>query len=270
MIVRWLLASCAAIAVTLGGPCEAAAVNPARRPPPTAEPALHRRLKVSLGYHFSSGNYGTSDTTDIHYMPLVITGELSRFTLRLTVPYLYISGSAGEGPNGPVAGGGNSGGLGDVLARAAGSLPRPADWPVWVPFVDLVGVVKFPTASRSKGLGTGAFDFGIESDLTWAFGRLTPFGTVGYRVLGDFSDTHLDNIFLGTIGAAFRFIDPLSAGLLLDYRQASTSSSGQRLELVPFASWKFLDPWSLDTYVSAGLASGSPDVGVGMQCGYTW
>jgi hypothetical protein len=27
--------------------------------------------------------------------------------------------------------------------------------------------------------------------------------------------------------------------------------------------------WTVDTYVSAGLASGSPDVGIGLQIGYT-
>jgi hypothetical protein len=61
----------------------------------------------------------------------------------------------------------------------------------------------------------------------------------------------------------------LNAGALLDYRQSPSSSVGERLEVVPFASWKVAPQWSVDVYTSAGLASGSPNVGVGLQIGYT-
>ena len=98
----------------------------------------------------------------------------------------------------------------------------------------------------------------------------TPFATIGGRFLGDLPDTELRNVVVASLGAAYQIIDTLSAGLLLDYRQASSSSSGERLELVPFATWRFRQPWSVETYVSAGLAKGSPDVGVGIQLGYAW
>jgi hypothetical protein len=68
----------------------------------------------------------------------------------------------------------------------------------------------------------------------------------------------------------YRVLDSLSGGLLLDYRQSPSPSTGQRLDLVPFVSWQFFPPWSLDTYVSAGLADGSPDGGVGVQFAYTF
>ena len=270
---RRLLASCAALALLAR---TAAAVEPA--PAPVQRP-LYWRLKASIGYHFSSGDYTGTDTTQIQYVPLVLTADVERWRIQGTIPYLYISGPPGiiDGPNGPIqTTNGTSDGLGDLLLRGSYLLPveslLPADQPVpvWVPYVDLVGLVKFPTASRSQGLGTGEFDFGIDTDLTWSVGRFSPFLTLGYRVLGSPPGTHLSDVFDGSVGLLYRFLPTLSAGALLDYRQAPTPSTGQRFELVPYTSWTIFGPWSLDSYVSIGLSNGSPDVGVGTQLGYTW
>jgi hypothetical protein len=234
-----------------------------------AEPQ-HRRLKVSLGYHYSTGTYGTSDTTEIAYIPLTAKAEIGRWSIQGTIPYLRISGPAGvvQGPNGPIqTTSGESDGLGDVLVRGLYALPPPA---CWMPFVDLIGVVKFPTASRGDGLGTGEFDFGLESELWWSVGDLTPFLAVGYRFFGSPPGTTLDDVFLGSVGGVYRVLETVNAGLLLDYRGAPSGSSGERLEVVPFASGKVDAHWSIDGYASAGLARGSPDAGVGLQLGYAW
>ena len=36
---------------------------------------------------------------------------------------------------------------------------------------DVAALIKFPTASRSAGLGTGQFDYGIESEFFWSLGK---------------------------------------------------------------------------------------------------
>jgi len=242
--------------------------------PAVAEP-LYTRFKVSLGYHYSSGTYGTSDTTEIAYVPLVAKAEVGAWSLQGTIPYLRISGPPGlvEGPNGPVqTTSGEADGLGDVLLRGAYLVQPPRLWPQlpWLPFVDLVGLIKFPTASRSAGLGTGEFDFGLESELFWSAGKFTPFGTVGYRFLGSPPGSNLHDVFLGTVGGLYAIIESVHAGLFLDYRQAASATSGERLELVPFGSWQLDRHWSADVYASAGLATGSPDAGTGLQLAYTW
>lgn len=230
---------------------------------------VYRRLKISLGYHFSSGNYGTSDTTDIAYIPLVTRAEWDRWTVELTIPYIRVSGSSSvvNGPAGPVqTSGGDEDGLGDIVSRGLYTIPSRADW---MPYIDLIGRVKFPTASRSKGLGTGEFDGGVETALTWVRGAFVPFVSGGYRVLGSSADVPLRNVWLASAGGMYQALDPLWAGLSLDYQQAASSTSGTLLDLVPFLSWRVTRHWSVDTYVSAGLTSGSPDVGVGLQLGYT-
>lgn len=268
---RRLLVLCAALGMLIGG--RRAGAEDVEPPP------LYWRLKASVGYHYSRGDYTGSDITTIQYVPLVLTADVDRWRAQLTLPYLHLDGPAGiiEGPNGPIeTTDGTSDGLGDLLVRSSYLLPLqswlPHDWgsEAWVPYVDVIGLVKFPTASRSDGLGTGEYDFGLEAGLTWTIGRFTPFANAGYRFLGSPPGTHLDDVFTGSVGAMYQFLATLGGGLLLDYRQAPTPQTGERLELVPYASWTFIAPWSLDTYVSAGLADGSPDVGVGTQLGYTW
>jgi len=269
--MRFGLAVCALLVTASRG--IAADAEPAARP-------LYWRVKASLGYHFSTGDYTGSDPTDIQYVPAVLTVDVERWRVQGTIPYLHISGPPGiiVGPDGlPIATtSGTSDGLGDVLLKGSYLLPVedlfPADAPLpdWLPYVELIGLVKFPTASRSQGLGTGEFDFGIESDLTWTFGRFSPFVGASYRILGSPPGTHLYDVFGCSLGGLYRIAEPLSAGALIDYRQPPSASSGQRLELVPYASWVITPPWTLESYVAAGLADGSPDVGVGSQLGYTW
>ena len=269
-----LLAVCAALGALFGGRLRATAEQaPGAEPPP-----LYWRLKASVGYHYSRGDYTGSDITTIQYVPLVLTADVDRWRAQLILPYLHIDGPPGiiDGPSGPIETDGAAGGLGDLLLRGSYLLPLqswlPSAWSgeAWVPYVDLIGLVKFPTASRADGLGTGEYDFGIETGLTWTIGHLTPFANAGYRFLGSPPGTHLDDVFTGSIGAMYQFLATLNGGLLLDYRQAPTEETGERLELVPFGSWTFIAPWSLDAYVSAGLANGSPDFGTGVQIGYTW
>lgn len=273
MAVRWLFASCVLLGAVAWCQCEAVAgeTEILSETPADTQP-LHRRLEVSLGFHYSTGDYGTSDSTEIYYIPLLVRAEISRWTIQATIPYIRIDGPGGiiDGPAGPIETSGKGDGLGDIFLRVSFLLPTKSNWPSWVPFVDVAGLVKFPTASRSDGLGTGEFDFGIETDLTWAFDRLSPFVTLGYRFLGDPPNANLNDVFGTSGGAQYRILDVLWAGILLDYRQPSSSATDERLELVPFAAWSPAPSWSVDPYVSIGLADGSPDVGTGLQLGYAW
>lgn len=225
-------------------------------------------LDATLGTHYSTGDYGTSSATDILYVPLLVRGELDRWTLELTIPYLWIRSGGGivQGPNGPIqAESGVEDGLGDILLRGMYTLP-PAR--TRLPWVDLAGLVKFPSASRARGLGTGAFDYGLETTVTWTIDRLTPFASVGYRFLGSAPDIALDDVVTAAGGAQVRVLDTIYAGLMIDWREVASASSGERLELVPIASWRVDPHWSVSGYATAGLADGSPDAGAGVSLGY--
>lgn len=233
--------------------------------------AFEKSFEAMVGYHYSTGDYGTESTTDIMYVPLTLETLLGNWTLRATIPYLRITSGGGlvQGPDGPIqAVSGTEDGLGDVILRGAYTVSPLVDSP-WMPWIDLATYLKVPTASRSRGLGTGKVDVGIESDLTWTVDRLTPFATVGYLFLGSSPELPLHDVFQGSIGAQYRVFDPMQLGLMLDYRQAPSSFSGKRLELVPFGSYRLRPHWKVALYATAGLADGSPDAGVGVQLGYT-
>lgn len=229
--------------------------------------AAEPQLRVSLGYHFSIGDYGSDETTEIMYVPLAVKGALGPWSLQVTVPYLRIDGgsSTAQGPNGPVRAAAGDG-LGDVLARASYTIePRFT----FMPWIDLVGAVKFPTASAHEGLGTGKFDYTVATDLTWMVGNTTPFVSLGYRILGGTRANPLHDAVEGTIGAQYRVASWLQLGALFDWREAASTSSAERLEIVPFATIKMYDRWSVSTYISAGLADGSPAVGSGLTLAWT-
>jgi len=244
--------------------------------PAVASDTVSTKLKTSVGYHFTTGDYGTSETTEISYVPWTTRLEIDRWSLQGTIPYLRIDGPADiivDGPVGPIetTTSGKSDGLGDIPARVSYLLPveMVCEPRVWLPYVDFVGFVKFPTASRSKGLGTGEFDFGFEFEMTWVVQDFVPFMSVGYRYLGSPPGTPLGSVFIGSLGTVYRVAEPFSVGLVLDYRPAPSPVVDQRLELVPFGTWAFNPTWSLDLYASAGLAQGSPDAGFGVQIAYT-
>jgi hypothetical protein len=78
--------------------------------------------------------------------------------------------------------------------------------------------------------------------------RFAPFVVLGYRFLGDRPSLRLHDVFAGSVGAQWLFTDTI--------------------EIIPFASYRFRTHYLLSTYVSAGLAAGSPDVGIGLEAGY--
>jgi hypothetical protein len=235
------------------------------------------RLHASLGYHYSSGSYGDPQKTWIAYVPLVIRGEIDAWTIGLTLPYLHIQGPAGI--FGPLAGntdetppGGEEEdpikrvqGQGDILLEASYTL---WPWATHVPFLTGTGRIKFPTASEKKGLGTGALDFYVSAQAVWSARGLTPFLEIGYEHLSDSSEVDLNEAGRVSAGAAYNILNDVGLGISLDYGSPTSDDSGHRVDLVPFLTWRIADAWSLGTYGSAGLASGSPDVGVGVQLGH--
>ena len=67
--------SLSVVALTLGAilcACPSAAIEPS--------------FKVSLGYHYSTGTYGTPSTTEIAYIPLIAKAEIGAWTIQGTFP----------------------------------------------------------------------------------------------------------------------------------------------------------------------------------------
>lgn len=227
-------------------------------------------LKISSGIDYTSGDYGTGTTTEIVTIPTTAKYYAGPWMLGLTVPVIHVDGNAG------VVGGADrtvivkkgvtnnrqQSGLGDIVGAGGYTFFRDS---TGMPLIDLIGKIKFPTAEND--LGTGEFDFSVQTDITTAIGRWTPFGTLGYRFVGG---RGLNDIFFLSLGGSYKLNEPWSVGLIFDYRDATSDQTDDPAEFTPFATWRFHKAWAMTGYGVIGATDGSPDYGGGVQVAYTW
>lgn len=237
-----------------------------------AYPATAADFSLTPALSQTAGRYGTDTVTHITTTSLTGALDTDDWTFKLTVPYLIVRGDPGVVPGlGAVgSGSGNFGrrrtsgstvsGLGDVSAAAiytaydneAGDLT-----------IDLSGKVKFGTASRDLGLGTGANDYTAAIDLYKGYAALTVFGGVGYTVVGQAQDLALHNVYSVNAGASYQTSAATRVGLMYDGRQAYADTSGALSEATLYLRYSDADDWRAQLYVLKGFASGSPDWGAG-------
>ena len=226
-------------------------------------------LSLSAGVEYTSGEYGGSEDIEDIYVHITGTINYDKIAISLTVPYLSFRAPSGttvtDPDGGPVPGSGptiKEGGLGDVIAGVTiYDVFLSDDRSV---AVDLVGRVKFGTADRDKGLGTGEEDFLLRADVYKFFDRFTLIGSGGYKLRGDPSDVDLENGFLASIGGSYELYNDLSVGLFYDYRESSLQDSDALSEVSLYSSHAIGESWYVQLYVLAGFSDSSPDWGGGI------
>lgn len=236
-------------------------------------------LSLGTGLNYSSGTYGTSTTTNITSVPFLLKYDVADWTLKLTVPYLYVSGGTGVVPglggveNRNPRGRGDAGtsataqGMGDVVTSAtyAAYYDRASSFGV-----DLTGKVKFGTADRDKGLGTGENDYSAQVDLYKGIGKYTLYGGLGYTVLGSSPYISLRNVFNYTVGASYKLDGETSTGLSYDARERVAASASPMSEMTLYMNRKLDRHWKAQAYLLKGFESGSPDWGAGATIHYAF
>lgn len=229
---------------------------------------------VTSGVDYSSGKYGTNQRTDITSVPVIGKYELDRLTLKLTVPYVTITGSGNVSPGigkfkdtNTVTKRSTESGLGDIVASATYNVYSGSEF---APAVDITGKVKFGTADKDKGLGTGENDYSTQLDLYKAYGDFTALAGVGYRVYGDTHDAPLDNVFYGSVGGTYKVAPSSTIGVVYDYRPAITRNGSIMSEATAFVNYKLNPNWKAQGYLVKGFADGSPDYGLGALVSYVF
>ncbi len=227
-------------------------------------------VSFRTGAEYTSGDYGAAANTSILSVPFIGQVQLDSLRVRVSVPWIRIEGPGAVvgGTDGRIAIGPAIGpvttqsGIGDVVASISYGLPPAGGlWPI----VELTGKVKFPTASDTKGLGTGKFDYTIQADIFQSLGRFTPFVTVGYRFRGDPTGLVLNNGVIVTAGIDYSVRAAITAGLIFDYREAATVVTSSAQELVPNVTWRPTDDVSINAYGIIGTSDGSPNGGGGLS-----
>jgi hypothetical protein len=243
------------------------------------------RLSVGAGVDYSSGKYGTATATDIWSVPLNAGWQDDRWTLKLTVPYIGISGSdnvipgtggvnngnpRGRGRGGSAGGDtttgrGSASGLGDIVASAGYAVFSSADRTAGL---DLTGKVKFATADEDKGLGTGKNDYGLALDAYKAHGAWTVFGGVGWMKYGSSQYIRLQNGFNANLGVGLLLSETDDVGAYYYYREKIAEGGAAQSEVTAYWNHRIGAHWRVQGYVLGGLADGSPDWGAGATAKY--
>lgn len=255
------------------------------------------QLHIGAGAEFTSGKYGTAETTNQLYIPFTAKLESGRWTLKATVPYVVVSGPAnvigggedrvpisnsgsgsggsgsggsGSGGSGSSGGGGSSSsdddgqrtasGLGDIVTSVSYAL---FDQPSTGIGLDIGGRVKFGTADVPERLGTGENDWSVQADLYKAFGGLTMFATLGYRWYGDPPGIELRDVPYWALGASYRLAGGSTIGAAYDHRSPIAPAGAAISEATVYWSKRFSREWRVQLYAIVGFSDGSPDAGAG-------
>lgn len=254
-------------------------------------------VSIGLGFEFTSGDYGTSTRTDAVYAPLTIgytPGE--RWDFFLEVPYVYQSNTnviAGQfrqmrsgqttmAKTAPAMGGSGMGGsavssssntdpsrsrsgLGDITLKTGYILIHEGNlWPRVRPNIS----VKFPTADKDDGLGTGEFDEALAVEFTKWFGNWLVFVEPGYTIQGKSADIPLKNYVSCNGGFGYQVTDNLRPLFILKgstpLAEDETGLFEARLKL----RYQITGHTGMEGYVAKGLSTSSPEYGSGVALFY--
>ncbi|AKU11226.1 hypothetical protein AzCIB_1321 [Azoarcus sp. CIB] len=223
-------------------------------------------LNVTTGLDYSTGDYGTSTTSETWYVPIAVKYETGRMTYKATIPYLRVSNAVVSPDGDPIQGTDCSGtetGLGDITASAGYNL---LDGSANGLLLDAVAKLKMPTA-ESKCLGNNKTDYALQFDAAKAFGPVTAFGTVGWKDMGN---SELRNPFYASLGIGTKLGPTTTVGAAYDWRARLRSSGDPIREASLFLSQKLSTQWKLQVYGVKGFSDNSPDWGGGVMVGYTY
>jgi hypothetical protein len=215
---------------------------------------------------FFTGTFGTNTTTNIIYVPNYIKYKIDDISLKLTIPFIVVQSNGVALSGGAVIGTGKGAsktesGLGDVWLEGKYTLHHVLDTSFdLVPYTK----IKFGTASRAKGLGTGENDYEAGMGIRTRFAsRWFPFARVGYRFVGQPVGRVLDDILTYRAGVSYAMDRTNVLTVLFSGRQASQPGFASAAEIIAAWNYKIQPSLGLQVFGDKGLSNGSPDYGVG-------
>ncbi|HKO30492.1 MAG TPA: transporter [Nitrospiraceae bacterium] len=239
--------------------------------------------QTGMSVYHSSGDYGTGSTTTITAVPLSIRRLFQDGDVTLIVPFLSVTSDcsvtllSGE----PNQTGGTcpqttittkngkqelsrirpttttESGIGDVVLRARYYV---VDEHGLVPTVAVTAKIKFPTADRDRGLGTGEFDEGlglqVSKKLTEAW---ISFMDLGYTNLGNPPGVTLRNQWNYDLGVGYYFTKALLASVFYEEWTAVISGLQNPRDLLVAMNYTASSTWRFNSFIARGLSDGAPD-----------
>ncbi len=229
--------------------------------------AADGKFSASMGLDYSSGDYGSTQDTDVWATPISLKYKTDSWSLRVSTSWLQVTGPNNVTPDGEFIGIGSGSrrtteqGIGDVNLSATYNLLDDRNYLMGL---DVIGKVKIPTADEDKFLGTGKTDYGLNLEAFKTIGNWSPYWNVGYKWKGDPNNLDYKNVWSSSLGFDFQVNRNLSIGLGYDWQQKVTNFSQNTQEASAYLNYYLNDQNKLNFYVVTGYSDASPNWGSGL------
>ena len=230
------------------------------------------RADLSLGSIYAEGKFGTGSKTTIWSSALGTRLRMGDWTLSASLPWMRIRSRSTiftgidstpilVAPNtAPVRR--TADGFGDLTLGAAYTIVS-AHTPLEV---QLSGRAKINTATDSSGLSSGRNDYAGGIDVSYPVGKVTPFGSVSYRILGDSARYDLRDGPAASAGASYALGTDSFLLASYHYSRAATRLVEDAHELFAGASTRIDGtPLRLTGFATAGLSHGAAAASGGLS-----
>ena len=225
-------------------------------------------LNVKFGYDHTAGKYDQRRDSTLSTSSVTATYDAGDYAFDIMVPYLRESGPGrvlflpGHRPVILIGPDRTARGMGDVTGGVTRYL---LDQETHGLDLDLEALVKFGTASSTKGLGTGKNDLAVQAAFGRSLGDLEGTLTTGYTLVGKAAGFDLQNSFYGSFDLSYKVAAPVRIGATYSAGQSAakgTSGSRDGTAYVEFTPWKGL---KVELYYLKGWSTQSPDRGGGVS-----
>ena len=246
---------------------------------------FYTRVSFASGVDFSSGDYGEAMDTEVVSVPLSARVTTNDWSFRVSIPYLSITGPAdvadttdgggdggdggdGTGADGAIARTGTESGFGDTSLSVTRSFRHVGGRSSHV-YVDVTGRVRLPTGDEDRGLGVGATDYTLNSEVGNSWDSGGAYVSAGRRFLGD-RDTGSERQdgWQAGIGGWLRAGEKTRIGASYSWREASVDGNEDPSEVGAYVSYRMTEALRISANASGGLSDASPDYSAGVR--FTW
>jgi len=228
-------------------------------------------LSFATGVEYSSGEYGTEETTEVVAVPFAVRLTVDEWTFRASSSYLEVAGPAdisedGESGGSDVVRTSTDRGFGDTTLSLERAFRQIGGSDA---YAAITARVRLPSGDDDKGLGVGAVDYalltevGVSNDLGGAY------VSAGYRFLGEREEgpERQDGMLAG-VAAWLPIGNRMRVGAFGNWRQASVDGDDDPATAGAYVSYRMAERLRVTFTATGGLSDASPDYIAGVR--FNW
>ncbi len=234
----------------------------------TADDSDELELSAKLAYDWTSGKYGRLRNSYASIGSVTVTADCGEYSADVVMPWVHQSGPGrliaipGRRPVIILGPDEKASGIGDITAGLTRYLLNQEDHGV---DVDVGVIVKFPTASADKGLGTGKYDYSVQAAVAREWRGFNATLTVGYTFVGKVEDQDYHNAFYESLDIAYDFTKAWSIGATYSNGASIIPGTPASRDAQFYLTYKPTKRTKIEIYYLKGYTIQSPDRGAGIS-----